>query len=221
MKKQEDKQENKQEKASEKKQGKGTGKAQIVRFSIILVLAAVVILACYIRLTNQSKDSAKQAEDNLTEVDVLKQYDMENSYPSTARDVVKLQCRFMKTIYNETLEAAERKQLNEQTRKLYAEALLEQNPETEQTANLERDVEDFQGAGKRYVNYTVDSEDNVVYSKKDGQDYAIVYVTCDIKEGTSTSAVIEEYILVKENEQWKILGWQSQNLSDNTSETIE
>ena len=57
--------------------------------------------------------------------------------------------------------------------------------------------------------------------KKDGQDYAIVYVTCDIKEGTSTSAVIEEYILAKENEQWKILGWQSQNLSDNTSETTE
>lgn len=216
MKQKEDGQEKKQSKKE-----RDTGKAQIIRFVIIAVLAACVILACYIRLTNQSKNSAKDAEENMTEVEILKQYDMQNDYPSTARDVVKLQCRFMKSIYNESLEESELSKLNEQTRVLYAGELLNENPESEQFANLKRDVEDFQSASKIYVNYTVDSENNVKYSKENGQEYAIVYVTCGIKESGNTNAVVEEYVLLKEDGQWKILGWQSQNLSDDTSDTTE
>lgn len=216
MKQKEDGQEKKQSKKE-----RDTGKAQIIRFVIIAVLAACVILACYIRLTNQSKNSAEDAEENMTEVEILKQYDMQNDYPSTARDVVKLQCRFMKSIYNESLEESELSKLNEQTRVLYAGELLNENPESEQFANLKRDVEDFQSASKIYVNYTVDSENNVKYSKENGQEYAIVYVTCGIKESGNTNAVVEEYVLLKEDGQWKILGWQSQNLSDDTSDTTE
>lgn len=210
--------EDRQEKKHSKKE-RDTGRIQIIRFVIIAVLAACVILAAYIRLTNQSKNSAKDAEENMTEVEVLKQYDMQNDYPNTARDVVKLQCRYMKSIYNEPLEESELCELNERTRALYAEALLNENPESEQFENLKRDVEDFQSASKLYVNYTVDSENNVKYSEENGREYAIVYVTCGIKEGGTTNAVVEEYVLLKEEGKWKILGWQSQNLSDNTSDT--
>lgn len=216
MKQKEDGQEKKQSKKE-----RDTGKAQIIRFVIIAVLAACVILACYIRLTNQSKNSAEDAEENMTEVEILKQYDMQNDYPSTARDVVKLQCRFMKSIYNESLEESDLSKLNEQTRVLYAGELLNENPKSEQFANLKRDVEDFQSASKIYVNYTVDSENNVKYSKENGQEYAIVYVTCGIKESGNTNAVVAEYVLLKEDGQWKILGWQSQNLSDDTLDTTE
>lgn len=204
-----------QEKGTPKKE-KESKKSQVIRFTILLVLVAAVVLAFYIRLTNQSKNSNQQAEENLTEVGTLMNYDLANSYPKVARDVVKLHCRFLKSIYNEELDDSELQELNAQTRQLYAQDLLAENTEAKQFSDLKNEVEEFQGAGKIYISYTVDAEENVKYSEIDGVEYAIVYVNCKVKESDGTATVQEQYLLVKENEQWKILGWQG-IVIDNTA----
>ena len=85
---------------------------QAIQFGLILLLAVLVILAVYIRMTNRSKNSARQAEENMSEVATLKLYNMDDDYPKTARDVVKMHCRLLKCIYNEKLteEACQRSQ---------------------------------------------------------------------------------------------------------------
>lgn len=193
-------------------------KDQNIRFIIILILAAVVVLAVYIRLTNQSRNSNQQAEENLTETEILKMYDLTNQYPKTVRDVVKMHCRYFKCMYNEELEEEEYRTLNSQVRQLYAQELLNENVESEQFADLLTEVEDFHTANKIFISYTIDAEENVQYSEVDGVEYAIVFVNYNIKEGTVTDSQQEEYLLIKENGQWKILGWQGVTLEDDTTE---
>lgn len=193
-------------------------KDQNIRFIIILILAAVVVLAVYIRLTNQSRNSNQQAEENLTETEILKMYDLMNQYPKTVRDVVKMHCRYFKCMYNEELEEEEYRTLNSQVRQLYAQELLNENVESEQFADLLTEVADFHKANKIFISYTIDAEENVQYSEVDGVEYAIVFVNYNIKEGTVTDSQQEEYLLIKENGQWKILGWQGVTHEDDTTE---
>lgn len=190
------------------KSEKETFQSHTLRFVIILVLAAVVVLGVYLHLTNQSKNSEQQAEENLTETEALKNYDLANQYPKQARDVVKLYCRYLKCMYNERLSEEELELLNTQVRELYSEALLAENDETIQFSKLQQDVEGFRSAGKIFIGYTIDVEENVKYSSMEGAEYAIVNATCNIKEDGSTNALQVEYLLVKENDQWKIVGWQ-------------
>lgn len=191
----------------EKSKKEGT-KEHTLRFVIMLVLAAVVVLGVYLHLTNNSKNSERQAEENLTETEILKNYDFANQYPKQARDVVKLYYRYLKCMYNERFSEEELERLNTQVRELYCEALLAENDEAVQFSALQQDVENFHTAGKIFIGYTVVEEENVQYSSVDGAEYAIVNTTCNIKESGSTNTLQMEYLLVKENDQWKIVGWQ-------------
>lgn len=195
--------------------------SQIIRFAVIIVLVALIVLGIYIHITNKSKNSAQQAEKNMTEATVLMQLDLENQYPKTVRDVVKLHCRILKCIYNEELQEKDLKILNDQIRQLLAEELLEENEESEQFAELLNEIGNFQSAGKRFISYAIDAEENVEYKEVNGVEYAIVYVTCNIKEGKTTDALQEEYLLVKEDGQWKILGWQGIAAEDEPDATQE
>ena len=211
---QENQLDNPQEKKRDNK--KESTSSHILRFVIIIVLLAAVVLTLYFRLTNQSRNSDRQAEENYSETEVLKHYDLEKQFPKAAREVVKLHCRYLKCIYNEDLEQGELRVLNQQTRMLYANDLLTDNTESEQFADLLEDVASFQSAGKRFISYVVTDESNVGYTTVDGIEYAMVAVTCYIREGSTTNAWEEEYVLMKEDGQWKILGWQGIDLDELT-----
>lgn len=183
-------------------------KSQIVRYCIILGLLAVVILGFYFYLTNQSKNSDRQAEENMNEVQILKQYDLEKQYPKSIREVVKLHCRLLKVMYNSELGEQDLRELNMQVRQLFAEELLAENDENEQFSDLQKEITDFQSAGKVFVNYTIDVEDDISYRTIDGAEMATLYVTCSVRENGGTNSIEEQYLLKKEDGQWKILGWQ-------------
>lgn len=204
--------------AKNKKKITESEQSKNIRFIVILILAVVVVLALYFRLTNNSKNSNQQAEENMTEIEVLKMYDMEAQYPKAARDVVKMHCRILKTLYNEELEEDEYAILNDQVRCLFSNELLEANAESEQYADLMNDIEAFHETGKMYISYTVDAEELVQYSKVEGIEYAMVIVNCSIKENTVTNPVKVQYLLAKENGKWKIVGWQEIIANDNTAE---
>ena len=197
------------EKLAKKKKAQKKQTMQVIQFVLILALAVGIILAVYIRMTNQSKDSAKYAEENMTELSTLKLYNLESNYPKNPRDVVKLHCRMLKCIYNEKLSNDDYEVLNAQIRKLFSEELLDANPENKNLESLKKEAKDFQNAGKIYISYTVDSESNVHYSTVDGVNYAIVLVNLNIKKSTVSDTLQEEYLLCKENGEWKIVGWQS------------
>lgn len=191
---------------------------RLVRYIILLVLLAGVILGFYFYLTNHSKNSERHAEENMTEVQVLKQYDLERQYPKSIREVVKLHCRILKAIYSENLEEGDLAALNGQVRQLFAEELLTENDETEQFNDLQKEIGEFQSAGRIFVSYTIDEEDNISYQTIDGVELATIYVTCNIRENGSTNTIEEQYILKKEEDCWKILGWRGLQPEDASEE---
>lgn len=193
---------------TKKKKRKDSQLGQMIRFVVILVLVAGVIIAVYLRMTNQSKNSAQKAEENLTETEILKLYDLDNKYPKAARDVVKMHCRMLKTTYNEKLSDDDYTVLNMQMRKLFSEALLAQNDPETQLEELKRTTKEFRTDGKIYISYSVDQEANVQYSTVDGVEYALVLMNCTIKQSSGTNTLSEEYLLCKEDGKWKIVGWQ-------------
>lgn len=195
--------------------GKNNQVLGIVRLVIILALAMGVVLAIFIRFTNNSRNSAQTADDNLSEVDILKLYDMDKDYPKAARDVVKLHCRFLKTLYSENLNDEDMTKLNSQIRMLFSDELLNNNSESMQLNKLKNDAKDFKDAGKLFISYTVAPEDQVAYTEVDGEKYAVVMVTLSIKEGSTTNQLNEEYLLISQDGQWKIVGWGAVESSDN------
>lgn len=192
---------------------------KLLRTVIIVVLGIAVALAVYMRISNHSRNSAQDAEENMSEETILMEYDFTKQYPKDVREVVKLHCRYMKCLYNEKLDEEDLEKLNEQSRELLAAELLLGNDQKTQEENLKKDVEDFQTDGKIYVSYTVDPEDSITYNEINGRQYATIYVTCNIREGNATKPVQEEYLLIQEEDNWKILGWQGVISSDATTET--
>lgn len=201
---------------------KKSEKGGMVRFIILAVLAILIVAALYLRLTNRTPNSSQKADEQMNEVQTLKLYDLENQYPKAARDVVKLHCRFLKTLYNEELEKEDIQALNEQVRKLFSTELLEENSEDTQMEALTTDINKFHADGRTFISYEADAENNVLYTTTNGKDYAMLYVDCKLRENGKTKDIQEQYLLVKENDQWKIQGWQEiapDGTEDASSET--
>ncbi len=195
----------------EEKDTKTPGKSEksgLVRFIILAVLAVLIVAALYLRLTNRTPNSSQKADEQMNEVQTLKMYDLDNQYPKTARDVAKLHCRFLKSLYNEELEKEDIQALNEQVRKLFSVDLLAENSEETQMEALTTDINKFHADGRTFISYEVDSENNVLYTTTNGKDYAMLYVNCKLRENGKTKDIQEQYLLVKENDLWKIQGWQ-------------
>ncbi len=195
----------------EEKATKTPGKSEksgLVRFIILAVLAILIVAALYLRLTNRTPNSSQKADEQMNEVQTLKMYDLDNQYPKTARDVAKLHCRFLKSLYNEELEKEDIQALNEQVRKLFSVDLLAENSEETQMEALTTDINKFHADGRTFISYEVDSENNVLYTTTNGKDYAMLYVNCKLRENGKTKDIQEQYLLVKENDLWKIQGWQ-------------
>lgn len=204
---------------TKKDKAKRNENLKALRTVILVVLGIAVALAVYMRISNHSKNSAQDAEENMSEETILMEYDFARQYPKDVREVVKLHCRYLKCLYNEKLEEGDLQKLNEQSRELLAEELLLGNDQKTQEENLKKDIDEFQTTGKIYVSYTVDPEDSITYNEINGRQYATIYVTCNIREGNATKPVQEEYLLVQEEDNWKILGWQGVITSDSTTET--
>ena len=73
---------------------------------------------------------------------------------------------------------------------------------------LTTDINKFHADGRTFISYEVDSENNVLYTTTNGKDYAMFYVNCKLRENGKTKDIQEQYLLVKENDLWKIQGWQ-------------
>ena len=190
-------------------------KGAISTATLVVILGVLGVLY-YIYLTNNSPMELSNVQK--TEQEVLMEYDFENQYPKTVRDVVKLHCRYLKYVYN-TKELDEKTlgAINNKMRNLYAEELLTVNNESKQLTNLKEDCKKYQEESKTLISYTLPEASQVKYATRDGQEYAIVELTYNLKIKTVGTSIEESYILIKDSEgKWRILGWQ-QVESDSTA----
>lgn len=173
---------------------------------IIAMVLVISVLAYFNHLSNRSAN--RRTSNQKTELESVMDYDWANSYPTQPRDVVKLHSRFMKIVYTYNLSNKEIEKLNASIRNLYSKDLLAINPEEATLEELKASKKRLSNSGFSYKSYSLPEASQIKYFVNNNREMASleVAITVDTDEKTRGNIYIE-YILIKENEQWKIYGW--------------
>ncbi|MGN0151997.1 MAG: DUF6715 family protein [Wujia sp.] len=184
---------------------------------IIIAIALVGLVLFYFNyLSNRS--SEQRTERAKTELEQLEGYNMTDEYPKTPRDVVKLHNRYMKVFYGQSLSDDELLALNEKACKLYCSELMAANTETTILNNLKKNIEDVKAEGYTYKSYALPEASQVQKFTRDGKEMATLEVTVTIETNDGMAYRYVQYILIMEDDQWKIYGWgDAQNETDQQS----
>lgn len=187
--------------------------------SFAFVMCIIVIAIIF--LFYQHKKSDKTETDTVvsTEIEKLTAKDLVLGYPATPTEVLKLVGRINQCIYNNGGMADEDidKLLN-QLRVMYSTKLLEQNTFEEQKNKLMDELNEFSKEKRKIVNYSVDKSSTVKYDTVDGQECAYLQVVYFMAAKGKYSKSYQDYVLVKENNDWKILAFQKSNAPKQTVE---
>ena len=143
-----------------------------------------------------------------SEADILIKKDLDIDYPATAREVLKLYARITKCIYNEEVTDEQIVTLVQQVRKLYADALLDNNGEDEQIALIKGDIQNYRKENKIIYSYAIDSANNINVIQTKAGKTALIKMYFTLRAGASMDRAFEEFsMLEEENGRWKIAGW--------------
>lgn len=181
---------------------------------IIVAIFLVALVLFYFNYLNNR--SANQKKDNKkSEIEELSQYDMVGDYPKTVRDVLKLHNRYFKVFYGEDLDDDDITAMNRKIRNLYASELLEYNPESSMLVGLKKDISSMKENKYSYKSYELPEASQIKYYTKDGAEMATAEVRISVNLNGDIGNMYIQYVLIKENDLWKILAWGDSKLGGN------
>ena len=174
---------------------------------IVMAIITAVVIFFYFKTTQNVTDEETVAK---TEIEKLLKKDMENNYPGTPKEVLKLYGRMTQCLYNDELNQKQIEGLLEQIRKMYDDELLEVNPWDKHLKALCEDILDYRDNKRTIMSYSVQKSSQVKFVKMDNKEYAITYIL--FMTGDNTSPLIkncEKFMLRKDSsDNWKIVGWE-------------
>lgn len=190
----------------------------IVTFSFIICLLAVAAIGGYYQFMKRQQMSS-EVKTPTTELEKLIAKDLEVGYPETPTEVMKLWGRLNQCIYNTNVTDEEFAQLMKQLRKMYSTDLLEVNSEDDQLKKLQSEVEQFKDDKKKIVSYSAETGSAVQYKTINDRECAYIKISYFMNTGgRSYAKTYQDFILVKQDGQWKILGFQNGEQEEATKE---
>lgn len=172
---------------------------------IIAVLIVILIVGVYYNFSVKKSASAENSTE-LTEVQKVITKNLEENYPATPREVVKLYNRIINCFYNETYTDDELYALGDQARLLFDEELLENNPRDEYFTALKADIASYEAESKTIMSSDVCDSNDVHYQTIDGDECAYVTASYFMEENKSYNRTYQMYVLRKDEDgNWKIL----------------
>lgn len=177
--------------------------------SIVLILFVVVVLIFVVKTFYNliTKDQADALEKK-TDVQKLLDKDLDNSYPATPRETVKVYANIMKEIYSGECSDQQIQGLYAQMRKLYDEELLKENSYDKQFEELKKELDNYKKAKKKIISVKLPELDEVQRGYSKGKEQALVDVTVSMKEKSEWQRVTQQYVVRQDTDgRWKILGW--------------
>lgn len=170
--------------------------------SIFLVGLVIFYFNSVSEKTSRNRNSSEKAE-----LKALLEYNMELDYPNTPRDVVKLHNRYLKMLYGMKLTDDEIEGLGEKVRGIYCDELLALNNEEVSIDSLKENIKTMRDEEYIYKSYSLPEASQIQEFTRDGKEMAWMDVTVTIQTEDDMAYRYVRYIVIKENDKWKIYGW--------------
>lgn len=175
--------------------------------SMLLILG--VGLGVFYWQVNKTEEGKVETGESLTEEMKLLTYDMENQYPQTPREVVRLYCRMTKLLYSGELQEEQIESLVDNVRALFDEDLLEANPRETHLEEVDKELKEYQDKQWKITRYSVEDAKDSDTVSVEGRDSTTVRAYFSRQEGKATFKDLYELFILREDEEgrFKILGW--------------
>ncbi|MGP1612837.1 MAG: DUF6715 family protein [Catonella sp.] len=179
----------------------------IVVIVVMVALAAAVIGGFF--LVRSIGDKNREVRKSKTEVEKLMELDLDNNYPGTAREVLKINNRLMKCYYNEELNDDQIKVLAAQNQKLFDEELLKRNPYDTYLPRLKKEIEGYKKSKVTIINIGLQELAEAETEERGGYKFCNLLVSFFLKEGNGHKKTNHKYYLREDKDgKWKILFWE-------------
>lgn len=188
--------------------GKSPAQKMAKNMSVFAGIVCIIVIGImFVYHQHKNSDKSEWGANASSEVEKLSTKDLEVAYPETPSEVMKLYGRICQCMYNTDMSDEECEKLLTQLRMLYSASLLEQNSLEEQKDNLLGELKEFQSKKRKIVNYSVDKSSSVKYKEIEGKECAYVQMSFFMSEKGTYSKSFQNYVLVKEENEWKILAF--------------
>lgn len=179
---------------------------------VLIVIGFIVgVLWVFLRFFDGNEDSGETEETvSLTEVEKTINKNLDIRYPETPTAVVKLYGSITKGVHSEDVTDEQIEELIGQMRKLFDEALLDNNEYNQHLKRLKEEIELYKEEKTSIVRYAVEDLNDIKYYVDDaGVDCTKVKITYSLKQNSEWMKQTEQVILKKDEEGlWKIFGWE-------------
>ena len=109
---------------------------------VVMAILAAAIIGGFLFVRNIGTKN-QETRKSKSEVEKLMELDLDENYPGTAREVLKINNRLMKCYYNEELTDEQLKALAMQNQKLFDKELLKRNPYDAYVERLKKEIEGY------------------------------------------------------------------------------
>lgn len=185
--------------------GEKNSKLSGLKTVVLAIFFIVIFLVFFNSLSNRAGE--KRTKETANEIELLMNHDMVGNYPKTPRDVVKLHNRYFEVLYGKGVTDEELVVINQKLRSLYSSELLMYNDENTNLQNLKKNVKAVKDAGYEYRSYELPEASQVQYYTQEGVEMATLEVKIVFNVESGMEYMYIKYVMVKENEQWKIHVW--------------
>lgn len=179
-------------------------------FLFVVIVFAVLGIAYYYYLANkpQEKDATDKAVSN-DELAYLTTRNIEDNYPESVRDVVKLYARITKQYYEAEVSDEDIEKLGHQARLLFDDELKGTQTDDEFMQALKDDINMYRSNDARINSFSIQSANDTKYTTFNNRDYASLQLVYYIREGSNLHTSGTKFTLRKDNSgKWKILYWE-------------
>lgn len=183
------------------------------KYGKMITLVTTIVVLCvayffYISRREPTLDSTQKAVTNQQLSSILA-LDIDNNYPESPKEVVKLYAKIATAYYKSELTDEQIEQLGSQARKLFDSELKGTQTDSEFYKALKQDIEDYRSNNRFISDVSIDDSALVNYKTFQGRKYASLYVTFALREGDNLTMSKTKFMLRQDSDKrWKILYWE-------------
>ena len=172
---------------------------------LIVVIISLCLVVYGMTLERKVNDEALSIE-----IRNILELDLENEYPDNPYDVIQINSMITKVYYLFETKDEVLEEIIEKQRLLYSQELLDANPQKVQFERVKKEIEDYADRERVIISWEiVENIDEIEYYYEDNKQLCNINVVYYIMENEESSInVHHEYILIKEDDNWSVLGWE-------------